>query len=251
MNPRVSRSSALASKATGFPIAKVAAKLAVGYTLDELKNDEDLQNALIYIILSYVKEIKQGKVYKPSQNMVETKLTIEDSNSVVKKFVEMYIIKTESEKDKIRLDDLYSFFKQKYPKSLLTENQLKTSFNEENIKFNKNLRFQVGEKVIRGGYNNIRLNSSACDNYLGGNEEDENPLDHGINEYIPDYKKLYLEAQEKIAELEEKINKLKIEPEEVKNTDEKIITSKKKKTKKKSDKVNLDDILNDDDFLNF
>ncbi|OBS31948.1 carbamoyl phosphate synthase large subunit [Tepidimonas fonticaldi] len=39
MNPRVSRSSALASKATGFPIAKVAAKLAVGYTLDELRND--------------------------------------------------------------------------------------------------------------------------------------------------------------------------------------------------------------------
>jgi carbamoyl-phosphate synthase large subunit len=39
MNPRVSRSSALASKATGFPIAKVAAKLAIGYTLDELKNE--------------------------------------------------------------------------------------------------------------------------------------------------------------------------------------------------------------------
>ena len=39
MNPRVSRSSALASKATGFPIAKIAAKLAVGYTLDEITND--------------------------------------------------------------------------------------------------------------------------------------------------------------------------------------------------------------------
>src|SRR5258708_22221865 len=39
MNPRVSRSSALASKATGYPIAKVAAKLALGYRLDELKND--------------------------------------------------------------------------------------------------------------------------------------------------------------------------------------------------------------------
>ena len=39
MNPRVSRSSALASKATGFPIARVAAKLAVGYTLDEIAND--------------------------------------------------------------------------------------------------------------------------------------------------------------------------------------------------------------------
>src|SRR5207302_11352096 len=39
MNPRVSRSSALASKATGYPIAKVAAKLAVGYALDEIPND--------------------------------------------------------------------------------------------------------------------------------------------------------------------------------------------------------------------
>src|SRR6202011_4714465 len=39
MNPRVSRSSALASKATGFPIAKIAAKLAIGYRLDELRND--------------------------------------------------------------------------------------------------------------------------------------------------------------------------------------------------------------------
>ena len=39
MNPRVSRSSALASKATGFPIAKIATKLAIGYTLDEIQND--------------------------------------------------------------------------------------------------------------------------------------------------------------------------------------------------------------------
>ena len=39
MNPRVSRSSALASKATGYPIAKVATKLAIGYTLDEIPND--------------------------------------------------------------------------------------------------------------------------------------------------------------------------------------------------------------------
>src|SRR5204863_3814064 len=39
MNPRVARSSALASKATGFPIAKIAAKLAVGYRLDEIRND--------------------------------------------------------------------------------------------------------------------------------------------------------------------------------------------------------------------
>ncbi|RPJ55442.1 MAG: carbamoyl-phosphate synthase large subunit [Acidobacteria bacterium] len=48
MNPRVSRSSALASKATGFPIAKIAAKLAVGYTLDEIPNDITLKTAACF-----------------------------------------------------------------------------------------------------------------------------------------------------------------------------------------------------------
>ncbi len=57
MNPRVSRSSALASKATGFPIAKIAAKLAVGYTLDEIPNDVTLETpaafepALDYVVV--------------------------------------------------------------------------------------------------------------------------------------------------------------------------------------------------------
>src|SRR5476649_2915396 len=57
MNPRVSRSSALASKATGFPIAKVAAKLAVGYTLDEIANDitkvtpASFEPALDYVVV--------------------------------------------------------------------------------------------------------------------------------------------------------------------------------------------------------
>jgi carbamoyl-phosphate synthase large subunit len=57
MNPRVSRSSALASKATGFPIAKIAAKLAVGYTLDEVRNDitratpASFEPALDYVVV--------------------------------------------------------------------------------------------------------------------------------------------------------------------------------------------------------
>jgi carbamoyl-phosphate synthase large subunit len=57
MNPRVSRSSALASKATGFPIAKIAARLAVGYTLDEIPNDitgatpASFEPALDYVVV--------------------------------------------------------------------------------------------------------------------------------------------------------------------------------------------------------
>jgi carbamoyl-phosphate synthase large subunit len=54
MNPRVSRSSALASKATGFPIAKIAAKLAVGYTLDELRNDVTGTSAAFEPSIDYV-----------------------------------------------------------------------------------------------------------------------------------------------------------------------------------------------------
>ena len=54
MNPRVSRSSALASKATGYPIAKVAAKLAVGYTLDELRNDITRTSAAFEPVIDYV-----------------------------------------------------------------------------------------------------------------------------------------------------------------------------------------------------
>lgn len=60
MNPRVSRSSALASKATGFPIAKMAAKLAIGYTLDEIQNDITkplpliLNQVLIMLLLKFL-----------------------------------------------------------------------------------------------------------------------------------------------------------------------------------------------------
>src|SRR5262249_57227096 len=57
LNPRVSRSSALASKATGFPIAKIAARLAIGYTLDEIRNDitgetpASFEPALDYVVV--------------------------------------------------------------------------------------------------------------------------------------------------------------------------------------------------------
>src|SRR5580704_1990815 len=54
MNPRVSRSSALASKATGYPIAKIAAKLAVGYTLDELQNDITRTSAAFEPVIDYI-----------------------------------------------------------------------------------------------------------------------------------------------------------------------------------------------------
>src|SRR6516225_1474346 len=72
MNPRVSRSSALASKATGFPIAKVAAKLAVGYTLDELANDitrvppASFEPSIEYVLVKLPRSTSENLPPKPA-----------------------------------------------------------------------------------------------------------------------------------------------------------------------------------------
>ena len=80
MNPRVSRSSALASKATGFPIAKIAAKLAVGFTLDEIRNDITRETpacfepTIDYVVdensAFYLREVSPGQRYVDAANEV-------------------------------------------------------------------------------------------------------------------------------------------------------------------------------------
>ena len=78
MNPRVSRSSALASKATGFPIAKVAAKLAVGYTLDELTND--ITGVTFGIFTFYARHITQFTLDRDTTGMghIHNRLSMSD-----------------------------------------------------------------------------------------------------------------------------------------------------------------------------
>lgn len=81
VNPRVSRSSALASKATGYPIAKVAAKIAIGYTLDEIKNDVTgityaaFEPALDYVVVKFPKWPFDKFVYASKQLGTQMKAT--------------------------------------------------------------------------------------------------------------------------------------------------------------------------------
>jgi hypothetical protein len=190
--------------------------------LKTFSEDEDLINALVYIILGYSKEIYENVKYPISENMIETKETIEDSNSVINKFIELYIIDTKKEKDKIRSEDLYSFFKLKYPKSLLTENQLKTGLNEKGIKYNRNLSFKIGQKTIRGGYNCIKLNDDT------NLYEDENSLDEGINyEFGKDNEKDKI-INKQLQEIEELKIKLKILEEKILEEKIKPIVEEKK-----------------------
>lgn len=180
--------------------------------LETFANDEDMKNALIYIMFCYAREIYDGVKYTPSQNMVETKETIQDSNNVISKFKEIYIIETKNEKDKIRLEELHTFFKSKFPKSLLTETQLRAGLEELGIKYNRNLKFKIGQKEVRGGYNGIKLNSDTIIE-----DEDENPLDHGVeykfgkpkadekDEIIDRQNKEIEELKAKLKQLEEQI----------------------------------------------
>ena len=77
MNPRVSRSSALASKATGFPIAKIAAKLAVGLTLDQIPNDITL---------------KTPASFEPSIDYIVTKVDIFQCQTIAVAHAATYVL---------------------------------------------------------------------------------------------------------------------------------------------------------------
>jgi carbamoyl-phosphate synthase large subunit len=93
MNPRVSRSSALASKATGFPIAKIAAKLAVGYTLDEIPNDitretpASFEPALDYIVVK-VPRFAFEKFPSADQTLTTTMKSVGEAMAIGRNFTE-------------------------------------------------------------------------------------------------------------------------------------------------------------------
>ena len=93
MNPRVSRSSALASKATGFPIAKIAAKLAVGYTLDEIPNDitretpASFEPALDYVVVK-VPRFAFEKFPQADQTLTTTMKSVGEAMAIGRNFTE-------------------------------------------------------------------------------------------------------------------------------------------------------------------
>ncbi|MBW4720978.1 carbamoyl-phosphate synthase large subunit [Saccharothrix obliqua] len=93
MNPRVSRSSALASKATGFPIAKIAAKLAIGYTLDEIRNDitgetpASFEPTLDYVVVK-VPRFAFEKFPGADRTLTTTMKSVGEAMSIGRSFVE-------------------------------------------------------------------------------------------------------------------------------------------------------------------
>jgi carbamoyl-phosphate synthase large subunit len=96
MNPRVSRSSALASKATGYPIAKVAAKLALGYTLDELKNDitrdtpASFEPTLDYVVVK-IPRFNFEKFHGANPTLGTTMRSVGEAMAIGRTFTEAYL----------------------------------------------------------------------------------------------------------------------------------------------------------------
>ncbi|MFC6088565.1 carbamoyl-phosphate synthase large subunit [Saccharothrix lopnurensis] len=95
MNPRVSRSSALASKATGFPIAKIAAKLAIGYSLDEIRNDitgetpASFEPALDYVVVK-VPRFAFEKFPGADRTLTTTMKSVGEAMSIGRSFIEAF-----------------------------------------------------------------------------------------------------------------------------------------------------------------
>ncbi|MBN1403384.1 MAG: carbamoyl-phosphate synthase large subunit, partial [Opitutales bacterium] len=95
MNPRVSRSSALASKATGFPIAKIAAKLAVGYSLDELKNDITQQTPACFeptidYVVTKIPRFTFEKFPKADQTLTSSMKSVGEAMAIGRTFKESF-----------------------------------------------------------------------------------------------------------------------------------------------------------------
>src|SRR5471032_2753755 len=95
MNPRVSRSSALASKATGFPIAKFAAKLAAGYTLDEIPNDitkktpASFEPTMDYVVVK-IPRFAFEKFRKTSPNLGLSMQSVGETMAIGRTFAEAF-----------------------------------------------------------------------------------------------------------------------------------------------------------------
>jgi hypothetical protein len=175
--------------------------------LDQFKGNIDLQNALIYIICAYSKEIYEGKSYPITENMIDTKESIKDANDIIDKFIEMCIIKTNSEKDKLRLDDLYNYFKKVNHKSLIKEQQFKDGLKDKGIIYDRQVSFTIGKKQIKGGYRGLKLNKI---DYFDDSDNEYNTLDKDIEEDDENfnYEKLYKEMLEQNKALIEQNNAL-------------------------------------------
>jgi hypothetical protein len=200
----------------------------VNRDLEEMfKKSEDLQNAFVEIIAEYAHEFLKGKRYPLSDNFKETKISIVDTNDLVKGFIESHLIKTNEEKDKIHPEELFESFKMINPSSKITKQQLIGSFKDKGIIFNHNVRSNIDSNK-RGCFIYIKFKEIGNDNdvkYEFGKSEENNAL-KDENKALKDEN----EALKKdIEELKKQLELLK-NPKPVEPVKEEIKVLPKKKT---------------------
>ena len=151
MNPRVSRSSALASKATGFPIAKIAAKLAVGYTLDELQNDittttpASFEPSIDYIVTK-IPRFTFEKFSEADSNLTTSMKSVGETMSIGRSFSES--IQKGFSSLEYDLDGLDSPKNNQYDKNTIIEG-LKPQSSQRLLVIGEALRLGIDKKNIQ------------------------------------------------------------------------------------------------------
>ena len=151
MNPRVSRSSALASKATGFPIAKIAAKLAIGYTLDELKNDittttpASFEPSIDYIV-SKIPRFTFEKFTGADSNLTTSMKSVGETMSIGRSFAES--IQKGFASLEYDLDGLDTPKNNNFNKENII-NELKPQSSQRLLVIGEAIRLNVDKKIIQ------------------------------------------------------------------------------------------------------
>jgi hypothetical protein len=220
----------------------------------ELEKDEDYLNAFFFILSEYGYNcIHKIKVFGQSKNFEYTKEIILQNNDIIQDYIDRAILKTDSEKDRINREDIYKHFKEIYPKSHITQQQLQNSIKEKGFDYKCDLR----ANNMKGCFINIKFKSNNNVNFING-LDDQTPTEHQIKEnnikLVEENQELKSEIEllkDKIKKLEEQLNK-KPEPKyESESEEEESEVEEEQPKPKNNEKPDPDglDFFPDDDVL--
>ena len=154
--------------------------------LTDVKDDTDYLNAFFNIISKYGYNWLHKKcIFKQTENFKDTKSAIISTNDIMQDFLDQYITITKDEKDRIGRDDMYSYFKSAYPKSIITSTQLLNSLKDREILYAPNHRINN----LRGCYLCVKykdINDEFDDEQKSNTSSNLKDLDKGINDEFDD-----------------------------------------------------------------
>jgi hypothetical protein len=210
---------------------------------DNIKENPKMLNAIVDIVVEYAYKWFHGETLKITDNMKNAIDTFKTSNDKMSDFLDVSVIRTDNDNDKIGKEHMLKKFKEMYPQKLLTINQMITSLRDKGIHYNANMRVND----VRGAFTNVKFKSlhddSIDDDYDEGVDKTDVSVKIGLDEQIEHYKKLIADLeQQRLLQWEKNILESKKEIKELpkKGMDKYMVpvVSDEKLKKKSKQKIN-------------